>query len=52
MIAYLALVVALAGLLLYALASNPKLVEIGRILFFCGVLVFTLAIGRQTVKLF
>lgn len=34
-----------AGVLLYALAANPKLVEVGRALLWCGlvVLVFTLA---------
>lgn len=30
------LLVALIGLLMYAFAANGKLVEIGRILFFCG----------------
>lgn len=52
MIAYLALIIAVAGVLLYALATNPKLVEIGRILFFCGTLVFTAALGARTVRLF
>lgn len=30
--------IAIVGLLLYALASNPKISEIGRILFFAGTL--------------
>ena len=30
------LLVAVAGALVYALSTNPKLVEIGRILFFVG----------------
>lgn len=30
------LLIALIGLLMYAFAANPKLSEIGRILFFCG----------------
>jgi hypothetical protein len=32
------LLIAVAGALVYAFAANPKLAEIGRILFFCGVL--------------
>ena len=52
MIAYLALLIALAGLLLYVLAANAKLVEVGRILFFCGMLATALALSGKTVKLF
>ncbi len=52
MIAYLALVIALVGLLLFVLASNPKLVRVGEILLFCGVLVFTWTLGNKTVRLF
>lgn len=33
---YLYLVVAVAGLCLYALSTNTKAAEIGRITFFCG----------------
>lgn len=40
MLIYLSLLVALVGVLMYALAANPKLVEIGRIAFFCGLLAF------------
>jgi hypothetical protein len=36
----LALIVAIVGVLMYALCVNGKLSEIGRILFFCGVLAF------------
>ena len=32
------LLIAVAGALLYALAANPKLAELGRIMFFCGLL--------------
>lgn len=32
------LLVVVAGALLYALAANPKLAELGRIMFFCGLL--------------
>jgi Na+/phosphate symporter len=45
---YLAPLIALAGVLIYALAANPKAVEIGRIMFACGLLVALLefASGR------
>jgi hypothetical protein len=45
MIIYLSLLVALVGVLMYALCVNAKLGEIGRIMFFCGLLAFLLAIG-------
>jgi len=42
MIVYLSLLVALIGILMYALCTNGKLQEIGRIGFFCGLLTFLL----------
>ena len=39
---YFSLLVAVLGLLLYVLASNPKLQELGRLSFACGLLVFLL----------
>lgn len=52
MIAYAPLLVAIVGLLLYALSSkNAKVAEIGRILFFCGVLTLTLGMAGETVRL-
>lgn len=39
---YLPLLAALIGVLMYALSANPKLAEIGRILFFSGALAFLL----------
>jgi hypothetical protein len=42
MIIYLSLLVALVGVLMYALSANPKLQEIGRISFFAGLLAFLL----------
>ncbi len=39
---FLSLAVALAGCLIYALAANPKLVELGRLSFACGLLAFLL----------
>ena len=42
MIIYLNLLVAVIGLLMYALCVNPKLTEIGRIMFWIGLLCFLL----------
>lgn len=38
MIILLPLLVAVIGLLMYALCTNPKLVEVGRIMFWTGLL--------------
>lgn len=38
-ISIFAVLVALVGVLIYALSTNPKLQEIGRIMFFCGLFV-------------
>lgn len=40
MIIFLSLLVAVIGLLLYVLATNPKVQEIGRLAFFAGLFVF------------
>lgn len=45
MTAYLSLLIAIIGLLMYALAANPKVCEIGRIMFFSGCLAFLLQAG-------
>jgi Na+/phosphate symporter len=47
MIIYLALLIALVGVLMYALCVNPKLAELGRIMFFCGLLAFLLTGGEM-----
>jgi len=41
-IVFVPALVMIIGLLMYALAANPKLQEIGRIMFFCGLLALTL----------
>jgi Na+/phosphate symporter len=41
-IIYLSLLIAIVGLLMYALAANPKLQEVGRLAFFAGLLAFLL----------
>jgi Na+/phosphate symporter len=40
MLIYLSLLVAIVGVLMYALCVNPKLAEIGRLSFFAGLFVF------------
>ena len=42
MIILLPLLVAVVGLLMYALSANPKLQEVGRLMFFAGLFVFLL----------
>jgi Na+/phosphate symporter len=51
-ISILALLVCIIGLLIYVLASNPKLSEIGRLMFFAGLLATLLAVGQKVVHLF
>jgi Na+/phosphate symporter len=51
MIIYLSLLVALIGVLMYALCVNPKLQEIGRIMFACGLLAFLLTVSGPAVTL-
>lgn len=51
MIVYFPLLVAVIGVLLYALATNGKIQEIGRISFGCGLLAFLFQIGNHSVNL-
>ena len=44
MIIALSLLVAIIGLLMYALAGNPKLVRVGEIMFAAGLLAFLINI--------
>lgn len=46
MIIYFSLLVCVVGALVYALAANPKMVELGRLAYACGLLAFLL-IGVQ-----
>jgi len=52
MAAYITLIVALAGFVLYLLASNPKAVRIGEIMFFCGLLAFCFRLANEMKRLF
>ncbi len=51
MVIWLPLLCALVGVLMYALCVNGKLVEIGRILFWTGVLAFLLTFPEHAVNL-
>lgn len=51
MIIVISLLVALIGLLMYALSANPKLQEIGRIMFAFGLLAFLLRIEPTAINL-
>lgn len=48
---YFSLLVALVGMLTYALSSNPKVQEIGQIAFFCGLLAFLLGMPAHPIGL-
>lgn len=51
MIIGLTLIVIIVGLLMYALCANPKLSEIGRLMFFAGLLAFLLGAAPEVIKL-
>lgn len=42
------LAIAVAGLLFWALSTNTKVAEAGRIAFFCGLLVLTAVLANTT----
>ena len=46
----LPLLVSILGVLLYALAANPKGQEIGRLAYACGLLVVLLEVANHVVK--
>lgn len=51
LIATIPVLAAIVGLLMYALCANPKLAEIGRLLFFAGILVALFAMqGAGAIK--
>lgn len=52
MVAYVALILALIGVAVYLLSSNAKVQEIGRIVFFCGMLAVALTLAQKMVKIF
>ena len=50
MTVWLSLLIAIIGLLVYALSANPKVAELGRISYFAGLLAFLLQ-AAQLVSL-
>jgi len=50
MVIYLSLLVALLGVLAYALSANAKVQEIGRIAYFSGLLAFLIRPGRTAAS--
>jgi hypothetical protein len=48
---FLSLLIAIIGALVYALASNPKLVELGRLAYACGLLAFLMKISEPIINL-
>jgi len=52
MIAIVPLLVAVIGLLVYVLASNAKVIEVGKALMWCGILVTLFALASHVIKVF
>ena len=50
-IAVIPLLVAIVGLLMYILATNAKVAEIGRIMFACGLLALMFASARESIRI-
>lgn len=48
---FLSLLVALVGLLMYIMSGNPKIQELGRIMFAAGMFAFLFIAGPQVVGL-
>lgn len=49
-VAIIPLIVAIVGLLMFALSANTKVVEIGKIMFWTGLLVTLFVSSGKTVK--
>lgn len=52
MAGFLSLIVAAVGVVIYFIATNPKVSECGRVMFWTGLLAFLLANGGAVVGLF
>lgn len=50
-IALVPLFVAIVGLLMWCLAANSKVSEIGKIMFFCGLLALMFSSARETIRI-
>jgi hypothetical protein len=51
LIAIIPVLVCLLGLITYAISANPKVSELGRLSFACGLLVVCLVAARYTLHL-
>ena len=51
LIAVIPLLIMIVDLLLWVLASNAKVSEAGRLLFFCGAFVLTWRLGGETLRI-
>jgi len=52
MIAIIPLLAAIVGLLIYVLGANAKVIEVGRALFWCGLLVTLFTVASKVIKVF
>lgn len=50
MVIYLSLLVAIIGALMWALATNPILKEMGRLSYFAGLLAFLIRVTPEALK--
>lgn len=51
LVAIIPLLFLVVGLLLWFIASHPKVAEAGRLLFFCGMFVLTWRLGGESFRL-
>jgi len=51
MVIYFSLLIAIIGLLIYAFVANPKLAEVGRIMFWTGLLAFLFGFSGHQVTM-
>lgn len=51
LISWVDLLIAVVGLLLYVLAANPKLQEVGKLTYFAGLLATCLLLGAKTIHI-
>jgi len=50
-IAIFPVILLVIGILLYFVSTNGKVQEVGRLMFFCGLLVLTFDLSRDVVRL-
>ncbi len=50
-IAIFPIIVAVIGILLWFVSGNGKVQEVGRLMFFCGLLVLCFVLSREVVRL-